>query len=448
MAYGQIKGRKPFERASKIAHTEILNNPDVQAFVAGCTLPSAPPGAQLEALQKPLPPADTRIKAVIAVDGGLTEVAVRKEFPSASVAFMTFGPLLLKLEDLKELDRSPFIAPEDMARLKNLQRYSLVLPTKAVRAPAAGSFKAGVRKTIQAFMAEKQPELLKALQWLLYREWVPGAAGSKGPRTVPKCPTCEAETGGRSFVHEGPIEQTCQACGQAIYFTDVLRLYERVDEEQGAGGIMAYLLSTLEQLVIVHVIKSILAMKPAALREVLLIRDGPLAFFGVTAPLRKPMMELMKYLSDRDQGSPLICLVGLEKGGHFVEHAALVAPELKPDHYLMLDSDYVYKYVQPGDPTGNPFGFNTYYGGKLIYKSARGDVFVATIPTKQYLSKPEIGDLLNAPEVLRVVAELRCAMYDSALLPVVLANKLVSLADVPSSEILKRFVRDGVTEAG
>ena len=55
MAYGQIKGRKPFERASKIAHTEILSNPDVQAFVAGCTLPSAPPGAQLEALQKPLP---------------------------------------------------------------------------------------------------------------------------------------------------------------------------------------------------------------------------------------------------------------------------------------------------------------------------------------------------------------------------------------------------------
>ena len=98
MAYGQIKGRKPFERASKIAHTEILSNPDVQAFVAGCTLPSAPPGAQLEALQKPLPAAEKRITTVIAVDGGLTEVAVRKEFPSASVAFMTFGPLMLKLE--------------------------------------------------------------------------------------------------------------------------------------------------------------------------------------------------------------------------------------------------------------------------------------------------------------------------------------------------------------
>lgn len=446
MAYGQIKGRKPFERASKIAHTEILNNPDVKTFVAGCTLPSAPPGAQLDSLQNPLPSSESRIKAVIAVDGGMTEVSVRKEFPSASVTFITFGPLMLNLSDLKELDRSPFIAPEDMAKLKSLQRYSLVLPSKAVRAPGADSFKAGVRRTIQDFMSEKHPELMGALQWLLFREWTPSAGKPRGPRTVPACPQCGAEAGGRSFQRQGPIEQPCGACGQPIYFTDVLRLYERVDEEQGAGGILGYLLSTLEQVVIVRVIRALLELKPDLLREVLLIRDGPLAFFGVTAPLRKPMLELMAYLAEKDAGKPLIALVGLEKGGHFVEHAALIASELKPDHYLMLDNEYIYKYVQPGDPKGDPFGFNTYYGGKLVYKSARGDVFVATIPTKQYLKTPKIEDLLNGPEILRVVGELRCSMYDNALLPVVLANRLVSLADVPSSEILKRFVKEGIPE--
>ena len=445
MAYGQIKGRKPFERASKIAHTEILNNPDVQAFVAGCTLPSAPPGAQLGALQKPLPEAEKRIRAVIAVDGGMTEVAVRKEFPSASVTYMTFGPLLLKLEDLEEIEQTPFIAPEDMAKLKNLKRYSLVLPSKAVRAAGVMSFRTGVRKTIQQFMAEKHPELLGALKWLLFREWLPEK--ERVQWTVPKCPHCEAETGGRTFRSDGPIEQACQSCREEIYLSDALRLYERIDEEQGAGGILAYLLTTLEQLVIVHVIRSILEMRPATLREVLLIRDGPLAFFGVVAPLRKPMLRLMAHLSDKENGKPLICLVGLEKGGHFVEHAALVAPELKANHYLMLDSDYVYKYVQPGDPSGTKFGENTYYGGKLIYKSGRGDVFVATIPMKSFEAAPKIEALLNAPEILKVIAELRCAMYDSALLPVVLANRLVSLADVPSKEILQRFTKQGVAEA-
>ena len=31
------KGRKPIERASKIAHGEIINNPNVVAFLKACT---------------------------------------------------------------------------------------------------------------------------------------------------------------------------------------------------------------------------------------------------------------------------------------------------------------------------------------------------------------------------------------------------------------------------
>src|SRR5882724_5420093 len=149
MAYAQVKGRKPFERASKIAHSEILNNPDVQAFVAGCTVPSEPEGGDLENLQKPLPHVTSRIETVIAVDGGMSEAAIRKEFPSASITFMTFGPLLLELKDLEALDDQPFLGPEDMARLKSLSRFSLSVPTKAVRAKGASRFSEGVRRTIQ-----------------------------------------------------------------------------------------------------------------------------------------------------------------------------------------------------------------------------------------------------------------------------------------------------------
>jgi hypothetical protein len=442
VGYSKVHGRKPFERASKIAHSEILNNPEVQKFVSACTLPSAPPGAQLADLQQALPNADRRVQSVIAVDGGMTEAPVRKEFPSASIAFLTFGPLMLDLKDLRELDRQPFIGPEDMATLKNLQRYSLVLPTKAVRAPGSPSFVAGVRKTIHSFMADEHKDLIRALQWLLFREWLPDADRERWK--VPVCPSCHKDGKGTEFWSGGPIVNQCAFCGQDIYLADALRLYERIDEEQGAGGIMAYLLTTLEQLVIVHVIRAVLKLKPAALREVLLVRDGPLGFFGVVAPLRKPMLEMMAYLSDKDSGKPSICLVGLEKSGSFVEHAALIAPELKPNHYLMLDNEYIYRYILPGDPTGEAFGFNTYYGAKVIFKSNRGDVYVATLPTRKHLPAPKLYDLFNAAEVLSVVGELRCSMYDNALLPVVLANRLVSLADVPSSEILARFARGAV----
>ena len=42
------------------------------------------------------------------------------------------------------------------------------------------------------------------------------------------------------------------------------------------------------------------------------------------------------------------------------------------------------------------------------------------------------------------VGELRCSMYDNVLIPVALANKLVSLSDFPSQRILTTFVRQGV----
>jgi hypothetical protein len=152
----------------------------------------------------------------------------------------------------------------------------------------------------------------------------------------------------------------------------------------------------------------------------------------------------MAYLSTKDNGKPLICLIGLEKSGGFVEHAALIESSLKNDYYLLPDTEYIYKYIQPGAPSPEGFGHNTYFGAKLIFKSDRGDVFVATVPTQSFKPAPKFEDLLNGAEVLRVTGQLRCSMYDNALIPIVLANRLVSLADVPSSEILKRFVKASV----
>lgn len=443
MGYAQFKGRKPFERASKIAHSEILNNPDVQAFVEGCTIPSEPEGGDLEHLQKPLPKATTRIETVIAVDGGMSEAAIRREFPSASITFMTFGPLLLHLKDLGALDDQPFIGPEDMARLKNLSRFSLSVPTKAVRAKGASRFSEGVRRSIHEFLFGKQKELGMALQWLLFRGWLP--RNQMQTWEVPKCPsTLNCMRRAFRFEHGGPIEISCDGCGQPVFLSDALRLYERIDDEQGASGIMSYLLTTLEQLVIVNIVRTLLSLKQSTLREVLLIKDGPLAFFGTAAPLHKPTRELMTFLSDKDAGRPLLCLIGLEKSGAFVEHAMLIEPKLKPGHYLQFTNQYIYRYILPGDPAGEPYGHNTYYGTKLVFKSPRGDVFVATMPLIDPAVRDCFENIQNGAEVLNVVSQLRCSMYDQALVPIVLANKLVSLADFPSSEILAKFVRSKI----
>lgn len=252
MAYSQVKGRRPFERASKIAHSEILNNPVVQEFVLGCTLPAAPPGDALSSLLQQIPKGDGRVTTIIAIDGGSTEVPVRREFPSASIAFITFGPLLLSLQDLADVDAQPFIGPEDMVRFRNLERYSLTLPIKGVRAKGASGFAEGVRATVQTFLAATHPELMKALRWLLFHEWL--SPHVRPSWEIPRCPYPSCGGGPFTLQSGCPLAQNCPSCGRPVFLSDALRLYERIDEELGAGGIMSYLLTALEQLVLVHLI--------------------------------------------------------------------------------------------------------------------------------------------------------------------------------------------------
>ena len=110
-----------------------------------------------------------------------------------------------------------------------------------------------------------------------------------------------------------------------------------------------------------------------------------------------------------------------------------IADRLVSDSLLLLSNEYIYRYIVPGDPdSADPYGKNTYWGGKLIYKAGDGNVYVATVPTGEFTSTPAYDDFPNLTEILSVLGTLRCSMYDNALIPVALANKLVSLSEFPS----------------
>ena len=85
MSYGKRIGKKPFEYASKSSHSTIINDNSVKSFLAECSLPPAQDNIDI--------PYDLKfnfnrdkcnpIKHVIAIDGGYTEIQVKKEFPSS-----------------------------------------------------------------------------------------------------------------------------------------------------------------------------------------------------------------------------------------------------------------------------------------------------------------------------------------------------------------------------
>ena len=387
----------------------------------------------------------SEVTAVIAIDGGYTETFVREEYPSACIAFFTFGPLLFNLADLRALDSKRFIAPEDLQKLKQIERYTLVLPTKGIRHVAQRSLAATIRRAIYDFFERKRgsdgDQLLASLKWFLFRRW------NRHPDEtlhidLEHCPY-GCGYGSITFLHADATLKSCPGCGQPVYLTDSFRLHERVDEETGGSGISAYVMTMLEQLVLVHLIHNILAMKPALLRNILFIKDGPLAFFGLVAPLYRPMRELVEHLLTDPGGptGPTLRVAGLEKSGAFVEHAAAIQDRVRAGSFFVLGDGYIRKHVVPGSDEGTIYGQNTYYGQKVFFRAPGGEMHVATIPARTYKAEPEAADIPHLHEILALIGELRCSMYDNALIPVALANKLVSLSEFPSQRILTTFAR-------
>jgi len=179
------------------------------------------------------------------------------------------------------------------------------------------------------------------------------------------------------------------------------------------------------------------------LKEFLFIADGPLSFSGQTANMHKPMRNLCNYFLQSEN----LFLVGLEKSGPFVEHAREIAdppsgkPVLDRGKYILPSNKYIYKYIIPGDFSTMHYGKTSYYSGKVIFHSYDGQILVLTVPVpdKNAIINPKKKDFANLDIILLNIQKLKCDMYDDTVVPVALANKLVSLANHPSKVLLEKF---------
>jgi NurA domain-containing protein len=442
MGYAARYGKRPFEFASKSAHGHVIKDAAVQEFLKHCELPKASTAVSIpDYLCMPITPSEhDPIRHIIAIDGGFNEVAVRSEFPSATICFFQFGALIFDVADLDSLTIQPFIDPDDIQKLKRIQRIKLTLPVRNVITEGDKTLIDSVRRTVYKFFMEDVDEgrLIETLKWLIFEEF----DARLDSWTLASCPVC-AEPKVQLYKKALSKEFTfkCTSCKSNIYITDVFRLHEAIDNELGAGGILSYVVTAIEQIILAHLVRTILSTKPGLLNEVLFVKDGPLAFFGQTANMHKPFRALVNFLHTHHN----FFLAGLEKSGAFVEHAHEISTLLLPGTALLLDDDYIYKYIIPGTAdASSPYGRTTYYGNKVIFKSGTQHIHVATLPTREALSKPAFTDFPNISVVLGNIAKLRCDMYDDSLVPVALVNKLVSLANHPSSRILQKFAKQSV----
>ena len=204
---------------------------------------------------------------------------------------------------------------------------------------------------------------------------------------------------------------------------------------------LGYLAGVIEHIVVIHIIRHVLQNQPGILKNVLFIMDRPTGFFGQTARLHVLMNELVCWLLDNHD----LLLAGLEKSGAFVDHARDLQHVMPAGSYLILGDKYIYRYISPGQEDANsPYASTSYYGHKVIFKTRAGQMHVVSMPVRELKKEPKKDDLPNLDLVLTHIEELHCDMYDSALIPVALVNKLVSLAAHPSSQILKHFAKASI----
>ncbi len=440
------RSHKPNEWAAKNNHTHIINDPFIKDFISKCTLPkdfADIEESDTDSFETLNSDVNNPIKHILAVDGGYTTVEVKKNFPSAQFAFFQFGAVLFNVADLEGLSEKPYIFPEDMQKLHNLQRFKLAIPIINIVSNSESSLKNSIRKTIyDFFMRERdRTSFMETLKWLIFEEYRDNPIDSY---SLASNPNFDVGTG-KFVLNRKSInsDYTFDSPAGTVYLTDVFRLHEIVDEEHGAGGLLGYLTRLIEQLILVHFMRFILKYQERLLNEFLFIADGPLSFSGQTANMNVPMRNLCNHLLQNNN----LFFVGLEKSGPFVEHAQEISspptgcPVLVRGKYILLNNDYIYKYVVPGDPSKMHYGSTSYYSGKVIFHSRDGQILVLTVPVpdKDSILSPQKADYANLDVVLVNIQKLKCDMYDNAIVPVALANKLVSLANHPSKVLLEKY---------
>ncbi|KNC95647.1 DNA double-strand break repair nuclease NurA [Trabulsiella odontotermitis] len=447
MSYSSKRNR-PLEWASKSQHTHIINDPEVSRILSGCKFPSTQNDVfeDIDHLCFSIREGVSGdIKQIVSIDGGYTETEVRKPFPSSRIAFFQFGALLFKFADLLSLSEKPFIHPDDMEKFNKLERYKLALPSKGISYNDM-DLNCSIREILFDFFNAKNSSttFMETLCWFLFHEYKDNPKKEITLGSSPFEPIAQKIKIKRDWIKE---DGSFIYQDNRYYLTDFFRFHEVIDNELGAGGILGYLTNVIEHVILIHCVKELYKSKPSHISRFLFIKDGPLGFFGQTAGLHSDMRELCNFFIPRYG----LKILGIEKSGTFVEHAEEISrgdnSPLKINTALLLSNSYIYKHILPA--SGNEDSINklpvyahtSYYSGKIIYRSLSDRVFVVTIPIDDFekIREPRLEYFQNIHEILGVVDRLKCDMYDNAVIPIALVNKLVSLANHPSSRVLEKF---------
>lgn len=457
------------EKASKFSHKHIIENELVKNYLKKCeSFSTNLPIKQdykdktnnLDSIKDKI---QSNIKRIITIDGGYQEVILDSNYPSFVLCYYSVGILTFEVDLLFNLEKIQTINPDDVGRLKNLDRFSFCLPIQNIKLKGQ-DFKHTIRKTIFDIFkdnklsgkdGDSKDSLLNTIKWLIFKEY-----SSKDGFMSVACPNEECsefitfKKHTNNFLDSKNDCITCK-CGSVVYITDCFELHDIVDETIGAGGIISYCLSAFEVVLMFSIFRFLFESKSEKiLSEILFIKDGSLALYSKLDDFSfKVIRPFLQFLYDKSLKDNIVYvnIVGLEKSGYFVEHLKNIEKsenKLKENSILLPNLAYIKRFITGENKS--VFGKNTYFGIKMFVKKNSDLCFVLDVAIpfgiesnyEEYIQNPNLDDFLNLQNILHILLSLKCDLYDSSFIPVAVINKLISLSNIPSKKILSIFTKD------
>jgi len=456
--------------ASKSAHADFVRNPDVQAFLEACDYLTPPSEDEVQRMADHyLPPPDMKDarlpKFVLAIDGSFHETSRDDQLPSTKFGFVKVGAVLFSLEEFSSLRQGRFVDPFRVARLKEQNTaLTFVLPSANIRLKGKSNVRDSFRAALdRQFMSEStrfetvnfHSSLRSTLFHLAHLR--PGDMESRDPfhLKLHKCPVCGK---GPLTLEDIEEQQYCENCGAEIYPTDVLRIWEEVHDYQSNITAISRLMMILEHLIPIHYMRYIEKKALFTLSEMAFFIDGPLAIFGNAAWLHRAIMIYLDKLNgklQRKNKRPML-MIGLQKSGQVVDHVQLLNKFLPRNVLFAIDDNYRYTHIYTNrSPSGQGFGFETYYGQDFIFKTPSGRTFVFALPYPFASKEPPGKDFRkekvrweNYPQLadaIKLIEHLESDLYKNAVVPIALAHRYTAISLQPGGRVLdlltKKVVR-------
>jgi hypothetical protein len=387
---------------------------------------------------------------VVAIDGSHAEVDVKNGYPGAAVGYCTVASVLLNLKMINVLDEHRPVDPVSFRQTEESSTIDAALPGSNVvtrdHISARDSFREQLFDVLhdEVFDEDDQTSLLETYEELL---------ALKPDTREPLCPYDYDGCDRHLSIGTGLTSCSCVK-QRAIYSTDAFRIHERFHGYGSNGEAFGEVMQVWERLLLVHILRCFerrgwLSSVP----RIAFVVDGPLALFGhpawLSAAISKELMRInskVRASCDRD-----ILLIGIEKGGNFVDHFDQIDETETPGERLfaprtcfLLSDTYIKRRVIYSTSTKR-YGLDTYFGRKMFYKTSNGARIVANIP---FLA-PEQDTLYSSDQSLYPQIPVSCAVLDklvssrfpNALSPIIAAHAQAAIPLNLGAKVLQQLAK-------